>query len=69
MIKNVEAKWSGSMHDSQIFMSLHYVIDLPVVSLYTVKLYSMINILFPPIATETLNWVVYYHRRVRWLLT
>ena len=51
------------------FVSLHWVIDLPVVSLCTVKLYPMINILFPPIATETLNCILHYHRRVRWLPT
>ena len=51
------------------FVSLHWVIDLPVVSLCTVKLYPMINILFPPIATETLNCILHYHRRVWWLPT
>ena len=29
----------------------------------------MINILFPPLATETIKCILYYHRRVWWLST
>ena len=50
----------------KFFVSLHWVIDLPMVSLYTVKLHPMISILFPPIATETLNCFMYCHRRLQW---
>ena len=60
-----------SLHDEQCGSKVgpHWVIHLPLGSLYTVKLNPMINILFPPIATETLNYIWYDHRRVRWLPT